>query len=175
MKDKYKPDYRLSPKELLVALVNYDNGSFYHIDDVIFGQLKELTNDPDERDTSIELSFKQPPLPQEFHEYKYNRIRMSIIFTEIFKDGERFLYAKDIYDDSGVLDTDTFLSYLYNSLGFKLHNLGSDFEVYPLPEWDRGVVIKPHQLNYSYIEEAIIPVLPTMKRRVMVTDLEMTI
>jgi hypothetical protein len=171
---KYQPDYRLTPKELLVALVNYDNGSYYQLDDVVFGELNKLTNDKDGRDTSIQLAFKMPPLPQTLETYKYNRIKMTVIFESVLKDPDRRRYGVDFYDTDGELKVNDFITYLKESFGFTLHNLDVDFRLAPLAEKEAGVMITPDLLNLSYQESVVIPLLPPLKSRVLInTDLRL--
>lgn len=171
---KYQPDYRLTPKELLVALVNYDNGTFYQLDEVSFGEIDKLTNDEDGKDTAIKLAFAYPPLPQTYEQYKYNRIRLRVIFERVLKDPSRRKYGVEFYDANGELLSDEFVNYIESAFGFKIHNLGVDFKLEPLADKLSGVLLTPDLLNLSYQEEVIIPLLPPLVDRVVNnTDLKL--
>lgn len=165
---KYQPDYRLTPKELLVALINNDNGTYYNLNEVSFGTPKELIGDPSNKGTVIDLAFAYPPLPQSFEEYKYDRIILSVIFETVLKDPSRRRYGFEFYKDThGDFLTTKFIEYVETSFGFTIHNLGTDFKLEPLADKYHGVLLTPSQTNIGYVDYAIIPLLPPLVDRVI--------
>lgn len=163
------PNYLLDTKELLVSLVNYDNATYYEVGEVQFGKMIPITGE--KRDTSIALSFTKPPLNRTPKIYKYDRIRLDVIFNKVLLDTTRYGYVETITDYHGDLVPSKAMVYIEKNYKINTRVLDIDFEITSTDKPYLGITLSALPSNISYVGSVFIPLLPKLIHRVVNTDL----
>lgn len=168
----HKPNYLLNTWELLLSLINHDNKTQYELGDVTFGRIKSLEGDV--KDTAIELEFSKPPLNKSPKLYKYNRIRLDLIFARVLQDTTKYGYTMALRDEDGNYSPERIVDYLINTYKFNAREIDFQFNVIPSIN-PVGFYLEASNCNVAYQGRVFIPLIASLKERVILTDMDFII
>lgn len=166
--DNHKPNYLLDTWELLLSLINFDNGTKYELGDVTFGRMKSLEGDI--KDTEIEVTFNTPPLNKSPKLYKYDRIHLDIIFSRVLLDTAKYGLASALKDEEGKYDPTKVVSFLLDTYHFNAREIDFQFEVRESKSV-LGFYLIALPNNVAYRGSVFIPLEHTLAERVFITDM----
>lgn len=166
--DNHKPNYLLDTWEMLLSLINFDNGTQYELGDVTFGRLKSLEGDV--KDTEIEVTFNKPPLNKSPKLYKYDRIHLDIIFSRVLLDTSKHGLARALKDEEGRYSPKLVIDFLLNTYEFNAREIDFQFEIRE-SKGELGFYLIALPNNVSYQGSVFIPLNPTLEERIIITDM----
>ena len=171
-------NHTLSPEEILVSLIRYDNPSLIEAtpDQFKFRNAKPISSMSREgiiRDTSIEFTHQitGSEIVDCWVELKYRRIELDVLFTEIIAAEKNWVHELEVpvMGDDGLVDIDLFMALVKAKYGL---DLAVEQKYYDIVRTAWNVTISATADNPSLSRSISFVIKQSLERRVDIKSLE---
>lgn len=167
----YAPDFKKTPLEITLGLINHDNNKGYTEADVNWRAVTALLDgDASGKNTSLELDLLKAPseVDGDWVKFWFNRVDLSVLFSAIVTGGLNNLKEITVILNDGQLDVPAFIAEVMRKYSIALNV--TDFEI-TMPTSTR-IEVKAVPGNYAFIGMVAFSVDSSLETRVVIKDLE---